>query len=102
MSNITKASTVVSNTKSIKDKAVDYQILQSDYCIICTVSGITATLPDPTTLSGYEYVIKSRASLAVYVSPFAGEEIDGDTGNFTLYSDESINLITDGTDWYIL
>ena len=102
MSSIARASQVVSATKSIKQVAVNYQFLSSDYCIVATSSGITITLPDPTTIAGYEFVIKSRATLAISVSPFAGELIDGDAGSFTLYLDESINIITDGTDWYII
>lgn len=102
MSSIARASTVVSATKSVKLKAVDYQILESDYCIIVNSSSVTATLPNPTTIAGNEYVIKSRASLPVYVSPYAAETIDGDSGSFTLYADESINVITDGTNWFII
>lgn len=74
----------------------------------CTSNDINITLPDPT----LSFSSGSRSKTIsinkiddtvnkVTILPFGGELITGDAFVELLYSSEIVNLITDGTDWYL-
>ena len=64
---------------------------------------VTASLPTASGITGRVYILKSiDASFTTDVNPSGSETIDGDSSNFSLVEDETITIISDGTNWHIL
>lgn len=73
--------------------------------LVSAASGtVLVTLPDPTGEAGRNYYIKKTDSTSniVTVSGVDGELIDTDDKFELKFQDESIQVITAGTDWWIL
>jgi hypothetical protein len=85
---------------SVVEKNNDYTALSTDYCVIIDASSntVTITLPGaPTT--GQVYKISCKDSTNTADVDFNGKTFDGDSGNFALFEDESLEIIYDGTEW---
>lgn len=89
--------------------AANYTVLSSDDVVLVTTGGTdrTITLPDATGLAGKKYQIKkvdSGTGQCIVETFSAGSQaIDQDTwsGNFYLLAqDESISIVSDGTQWW--
>lgn len=95
------------------DITLDETNIKSIILVNNGANSVDITLPDPTTMHvnmggrmSARLTIKStatyNASRLVTILPFGGDLIDG-AGSFVFSTDyESIELVTDGTDWYIL
>jgi len=78
------------------------QITSVEEVVLATGIGITITLPLATDYSGENFNIKNIGTGLVTVTGASGELIDGQlTAEITSQYD-SIGLVTDGTNWYIL
>jgi len=85
--------------------SADYTVLTTNGTIIidASLNTVTVSLPTAVPLLGTRFVIKCASnSYLADVAPFGVETIDGDTGNFELYEDESIVLQSDGANWIII
>ena len=74
-----------------------------DEIVILAQGGETVTLPNPSGLAGRYYVVKNRTAgtSGVTVNTSAGN-IDGDS-SFVLYGPyQSITVVTDGSNWFVL
>ena len=83
----------------------DYSISVNDSKVLvdATTGNITITLPNPALSKGASYSIGKIDSTSnkVTVLPNSTELLFGETSFDLLYSNELIELVTDGTNWYI-
>lgn len=87
---------------AIKTVTTSTSLTDADYMLLvnCT-SGSTITLPDVSTVTRREYVIKKIGGGNVTIDPFASDLIDGATTYTISSSYVSIKLKCDGAAWYI-
>ncbi len=91
--------------KSIITIFANYTILTTNGTILIdsTSGDVVASLPSAVGVLGTRFVIKhSVAGNLASVLPFGVETIDGETGTFDLYPDESIVVQSDGANWSII
>jgi len=82
-------------------KTATYTATADDYFINCTANSFTINLPDATSLSGKIYNVKNSGTGTITVDAYEAQTIDGQTTQ-DLFQDESITIITDGSNWYIV
>jgi hypothetical protein len=91
---------------SYKAKTANYTALTTDYFIACDASGgsFTITLPASSGNTGLQYFIKKTDSSGntVTIDGNASETIDGSTTKVINTQYESISIISNGTNWYVL
>ena len=93
-------SNVVSNYKNV---TAAYTVTTNDYYISATgAAGYTITLPAATSVSGKMFVIKSRldAGQVLTVDANATETIDGAL-TVSLFRNEAVHIVSNGTSWEI-
>lgn len=77
-----------------------------DFVVICdaTSNAITVNLPAASTSSSFRYYIKKIDSSAntVTIDANASETIDGDTTKILTSQYDSIEIVCDGSNWYII
>jgi len=79
-----------------------YTVTQFDYLIECTSAvACDVTLPDPSTITGREYLIKNSGIGAVTVSSVGGETID-DQLTQVLAQYDAMKIMSNGTNWIIV
>jgi len=81
-------------------------ILLTDDVILAdaTAGALTVTLPDPTLTNGRVFTVKKIDATVntVTIAPFAAETIDGMASVSTSSPNESIDFLSDGTDWWVI
>lgn len=87
--------TVVSTAVSITAGSLPH----TDYVYLCTAT-LTVTLPDPATVTGRQYTVKNRASPAGVVTVVG--VVDGGTNFVVDVVNQSVDLVSTGTDWVIV
>lgn len=97
----------VSVTNSVVTKTADYTITTSDYLIMGDTSGgvITFTLPTAVGIEGKVFVIKYidlGFVNALTLDGNASETIDGSTTTTLDTENETLRIISDGSNWEIL
>jgi len=71
-------------------------------CIVDTGAGdVTINLPEVASNSGLRYTIKNIGTGIVTVDGNGLETIDG-SGTFDLYEDESLDIVSNGSGWFII
>lgn len=96
------------NRVAVQSTSSDISLLAESVTVLCDCStnSITVTLPSPslTYSDGFsEQIAISRADRSVNVltiSPFASELVVGES-SLDVQGGEIINLVTNGTDWYL-
>ncbi len=76
----------------------------SDYTLVFTgTSAATLTLPDATACAGREYKIKNVSSntSALTIATTSSQTIDGLSSWILDEANEAINVVSNGTDWYV-
>lgn len=77
-----------------------YYVVYTDKAVLAS-GGTVVNLPIP--LAGYAISIKKiTGTQSVIINPYALETIDGETELSIIEQYESITLISDGTNWYII
>lgn len=91
--------------KVITTKTNNYTITSDDMVVLCnaTSADITITLPNSSSASGYIFYIKRIDSSpnTVTVDGNGSQTIDGQTTQ-TLNQYDSIQIVSDGTNWSII
>ena len=78
-----------------------YTVVANDYFINCTANSFTVNLPSASSLVGKVYQIKNSGTGTITVDANGSQTIDGDLTQ-SLAQDESITIISDGSNWYII
>lgn len=90
----------------IKTVSADYTLGADDHVLLVSaVSGdITITLPDASTVDGRQYHIKKVDSSvnSVTLDGYSGQTIDGDITQIITAQYDSVLIVSDGSNWYIL
>ena len=93
-------------SRPVTTKTSNYTLTTTDYFVLvnATSGAVTITLPTAAGISGREFVIKKidSSSNVVTVDGGGAETIDGTTTFDLEYQDESINIISNNTNWYII
>ena len=95
----------------LKTVTTTHSIAITEAVLLCeaTSGAFTITLPDPSTaysganLTSLTFTISKidTSANAITIAPFGAETIGGDASFDLLLMNESIELVTDGTNWYI-
>lgn len=90
-------------SRTLLSKSADYTVLSGDVekRIMSTgASAVVLTLPDPTAISGSVIVFKRGGSGTLTLQRYGSETINGDSASYELASQESVVLLSDGTNWF--
>jgi hypothetical protein len=89
-------------TTTVSAQTASYILTSSDYAVVFNGTGLTATLPDPTTtLSGRIYAIKNiNASALTVVSAGTSKTIDG-AASASIPQWGALEFVSDGTQWLV-
>lgn len=90
----------------IETRIADYTVTADNSVILaqCTVANITFTLPPASTVEGKRYDFKKIDSTAFYmvIDGSGGDTIDGNLTVSTNVQWESLTIISNGTNWFII
>ena len=92
---------VAKSTRTIATKSADYTTTANDDIVFADTGGITINLLAAASYTNQIFVIKNLAGTSITVDPNASETID-DAATKTLNQFESIEIISDGSNWHIL
>lgn len=96
---------ITSNLQGVASKTSAYTLTASDDLVLASASGaaFTLTLPAAASNTGKVYLIKKTDSTfnAVTVDGNASETIDGATTTTLNTQNESIEIVSDGTNWQL-
>ena len=98
---------IINNSLSRKLKIVsnDYDMLNIDSKVLVNAStnNVTIKLPDPATSKGASYSIGKidSSNNKVIILPYSTETIASELSINLLYTNELLELVTDGINWYI-
>lgn len=87
---------------STSTQSTSYQVLSADQgkLIIATVSGITITTPDATSVSSpFQFRVLNNSDDTITVDGSSSQTIDGNA-SITVAAGAGVTLDTDGSDWY--
>lgn len=91
--------------RPVLNKAADYVLAAADFVINVNASGgpRTMTLPDATANTGKVYKIKKvdESSNEVIITGTGGDLIDGEAEQIILAPFTSVEVISDGTNWFL-
>lgn len=91
---------------SIVTKSENYSIIPTDNVILVNSSTgqKIITLPNPLSSKGLKYNIKKIDSslYSVRVNPYSNESIDGKSFKLIKGQYSSMQIVSDGTNWYII
>lgn len=90
-------------TTNVRSESSDYVIVDGDAIIIVDTSGgdVDITLPDVTMMNNYINV-KNLGDQKVFLETPGGETIDGQSNFEIAGENESIQVISDGSNWFII
>ena len=77
-----------------------YTVTDNDYCVDATSGSFTISLPSAVGIEGKIYQIKNSGSGVITVDGNGAQTIDGQTTQ-TLNQKDSIQIISDGSNWII-
>ena len=79
-----------------------YAILSSDYFIEATSGTFTATLPTAVGRAGQEYTIKNSGTGIVTIATTSSQTIDGQLTNLLAVQYQSITVVSNGANWFVI
>jgi hypothetical protein len=90
----------------ITNKTADYTVTISDSIIIgdATTGAFTITLPTAVGIAGRQYTIKKidGSSNTITIDAYDNETIDGELTQILLNEDDTITIVSDGSNWRII
>ena len=95
------ADITLSQGNEITSISSEYTITSTDYFINCTANTFDINLPTAVGASGKMYQIKNSGTGIITVNADGSETIDGNSTQ-DLFKDESITIISDNANWYII
>jgi len=95
---------LIRSTRLIEGGTGPYAILGTDDFVNGDASNeaFVATLPDATALTGQSYIIKKTDATENVITVSGTQTIDGDLTFDLLAQDEVIEILSDGTEWWII
>lgn len=91
---------------ALSSKTTTYSITTTDSILLCSASGgaFTVTLPTAASVSGRSYSIKKTDSTsnAVTIATTLSQTIDGQTTQLLGVQYQSITVVSDGSNWFII
>lgn len=88
---------------SVVEKTASYTLTDIDDMVVVTANSVTLTLPSAPLNNGKQYVMKNFGSGTVTLNTTSSQTIDGNaSGTLTLATGESINVMSNNSNWYIL
>ncbi len=99
--------TVASTTLATATKTTNYTVTTTDAVILAdaTSGNVTITLPAASGSTGYRFYIKrvdNTTTNSVTITPNGGDVIDGFNGISVVSQYDSYELVSNGTNWYII
>lgn len=94
-------------TVKYTQKATDYTATLTDHIIAVSDLSVSRVITLPSAWSGVVYIIKDQTGAAsetnyIQISPPSGKFIDGESDYKIKAPYESVMLVTDGTNWFII
>jgi hypothetical protein len=76
----------------------------NDIFLVTSTAAVTGTLPSAATIgSGKIINIKRTGNFAIAIDPFSSQTIDGSSSSYVLNTSfQSVTLVSDGSNWFIL
>ena len=85
---------------TVVSKTATYTALATDDVVLCTGT-FTVTLPTAVGIAGKAYYIKNVSTGVVTLDGAGSETMDGET-TLTLSDDDSVEVVSDGSNWRII
>lgn len=89
-------------TLPFTNQTSNYTIDNTDCVVNCTANTFTVTLPTAVGLEGQYFIIKNRGTGYITVDADGSETIDGLQNKILAIQNESITVISDGSNWIIV
>jgi len=90
----------INSLSSVVSKSANYTMTEDDFVVLCT-GNFTVTLPTAVGVTGKQIDVKNISNGIITVDGAGVETIDGQLTQ-TLNQDETITIISDGSNWYII
>lgn len=104
--NVSQVKIMLSLAGNFSSKTTTYQILSTDYGVLCNAfsAAFTVTLPDATLTAGQEFLIKKNdtSSNIITIATTSSQAIDGITSVKMGTYNDSILVQSNGTDWSVV
>lgn len=89
-------------TLPFTNKTGTYTIDNTDCVVNCTSGSFTVTLPTAVSIEGQYFIIKNTGTGVITVDGYGSETIDGAANKILAVQNESITVISDGSNWIIV
>lgn len=89
-------------TLPFTSKTGTYIIDNTDCVVDCTTNTFTVTLPTASGLQGQFFVVKNSGAGVITVAAFGSETIEGLPNKLLSVQNESVTVVSDGTNWKII
>ncbi|HEY9704256.1 MAG TPA: hypothetical protein V6C58_17525, partial [Allocoleopsis sp.] len=87
--------------RKLSTKTANYILTNTDNLVRFDGANLTATLPDATTLSGYEFEIKNVNATNLTINTTSSQLIDANL-TVTLTQYEVLKIVSNGTNWDVI
>lgn len=95
-------STGIGTTLPFTNQTSTYTVDNTDCVVNCTANTFTVTLPTAVGIEGQYFIIKNRGTGVITVDGDGSETIDGAANKLLAVQNESITVISDGSNWIIV
>jgi len=89
------------STDNYIEKSSTYTIVTTDKIVNCTSGTFTITLPTAVGVGGKTYSITNSGGGIITLDADGTETIQGDLTQF-IYSDETIDIVSNGANWFVI
>ena len=89
------------STDNYVEKTSTYTILTTDKIVNCTSGTFTLTLPTAIGVLGKTYSITNSGSGLITLEGDASETIQNELYQF-IYTDETLDVVSNGTNWFVI
>lgn len=96
------ASSTASTTLPFTNQTGTYTVDNTDCVVNCTSGSFTVTLPTAVGIEGQYFVIKNTGTGVITVEGDGSETLDGLANKILAVQNESITVISDGSNWIIV
>lgn len=92
----------IGTTLPFTNQTSAYVVDNTDCVVNCTANTFTVTLPTASGIEGQYFIIKNSGTGSITVDGDGSETIDGAANKLLAIQNESITVISDGTNWIIV
>ena len=90
------------NYRTVKSVNVDYTVEDNIDCVLIDSSGASVGITLPVSLVGRSIVVKKKNSGAHTITISSGGNIEGSASYSLTGGKESVSLVCDGLDWWVV